>query len=147
MERQDNALSNIDCSDLTAAGELFGETGTDNTLTYKFNTDDYLSGGYAPGTYVVTIGGTGDNSASSQSQEATFTFTLVDPCDPPASIQVVSLPDQVYTITDDSAPVLIRQDFTSSPAYCPLVYTYTINDITNLVGKSAITLDEGAFVF
>jgi len=63
--RQDSAVSNIECADLIAAGQLFGETGTVNTLSYSIDSATYQLGQIAPGTYVVTVVGGADNSASS----------------------------------------------------------------------------------
>ena len=101
MEREDNETSEISCEDLTVAGALFGETGTDNTLTYSADSEAYLK--IAPGTYVVTIEGQAVNSSPTKSLESTYTFTLVDPCDPPNFVEPTNLDDQVYTITDTDA--------------------------------------------
>ena len=139
VARQDGAASKIGCADLTVAGELFGETGTDNTLSYSIDLATYQSSQIAPGTYVVTVEGSGDSSDPPKKQESTYTFTLVDPCDPPTSVTAAALTDQVYTITDDAATPYTHPVFTIDPSYCPFVYSYSIGDITNVSVPSAIT--------
>ena len=83
---ENGATSSITCSDLIPAGGLFGLAGAGGSLTYSIDTTKYLSENYPPGTYTVTVEGTGDHSDPPQARTATFTFTLVDPCNPPDSV-------------------------------------------------------------
>ena len=145
--RQDSADSNIACSDLIVAGELFGETGDVNTLSYSIDSATYQLGQIAPGTYVVTVVGGADNSASSQSRESTYTFTLVDPCDPPTSVTAVVLTDQVYTITENNATPYTHPVFTIDPISCPFAYSYDLGKITNVADASAVTRVDNTFSF
>ena len=137
--------TDISCSDLTAAGKLFNPASQTEggTLTLNMSNADYLSGNYKPGTYTVTVQGTvvGSNSVTA---EATYTFTLVDPCDPPTSITAATLTNQSYTITQNDHPGYTHPAFTISPAYCTFDYSYNIADISNLAaGTSAITQATG----
>jgi hypothetical protein len=136
----------ISCENLAAAGELFGESGNDNTLSSLIDLATYQLGLITPGTYIVTIEGKADKSSPTQSWESTFTFTLVDPCDPPTSITAAVLTDQVYTITDEGAKYT-HPDFVISPEYCPFMYSYAISEITNVAGESAITRADKTFLF
>ena len=76
-----NAISDINCSDLTSAAnfEL-----VDGKLTFSANSDDYENMRVTPGNYEVTI--TGTAVTSGQTDFATFVISMVDPCDPPNSI-------------------------------------------------------------
>ena len=94
----------------------------------------------------MTVRGTGVNSNPSQSVTATYTFTLVDPCNPPDSVTAgVALENQEYTITDTTKTYTHPENWVITPDYCPLSYTYEIADITNMTGASAITLDGDIF--
>ena len=59
---EDQPTSSISCNDLTLDGLLFGQTGAGGSLTYLIGSTEYLSGNYPPGTYTVTVIGTGVNS-------------------------------------------------------------------------------------
>jgi len=96
----------------------------------------------------VTVKGTGVNSNPSQSVTATYTFTLVDPCNPPDSVTAgAALENQEYTITDTTKTYTHPENWVITPAYCPLSYTYEIADITNMPGASAITRVDKTFSF
>jgi hypothetical protein len=146
--RDDGIASEIGCENLAAAGALFGEIGTENTLSYSIDSADfeYQLVLIAPGTYTVTVEGEVDNSVPIQRLESSYTLSLLDPCDPPTSITAATLFNQVYTITDDDA-TYTHPIFTVDPSYCPLYYSYTIGDITNISGESAITLVDKTFFF
>ena len=55
----------------------------------------------------------------------TFTIDLVvtDPCDPPASFSKVAMENQSYTLTD-TGKSYTHPDFSISPDYCPVDYSY-----------------------
>ena len=96
----------------------------------------------------MTVRGTGVNSNPSQSVTATYTFTLVDPCNPPDSVTAgTPLTNQEYTITDNTQTYTHPENWVITPDYCPLSYTYEIADITDMPGESAITRDEKTFSF
>jgi len=88
---------------------------------------------------------TGDEAVLTK--QFTFTVTLVDPCDPPTSVQVVALTDQVYTITDTNVAPYLHPDFVISPAYCPLAYTYDLGAISSVSVPSAVTRVDKTFSF
>ena len=140
ITRSDGSTSRITCSDLTA-GVLFGGSGTGGSLTYSIDSTQYQSGNYPPGPYTVTIRGTAINSNPSNSRTTTFTFILVDPCSPPHSVTESPLTNKEYTITD-TQQTFRHPDWTISPNYCPLSYTYNIADITNVPGVKAISVDN-----
>jgi len=94
----------------------------------------------------VTVKGTGVNSNPSQSKTATYTFTLVDPCNPPDSVVAGdALDDQQYTITDTTKTYMHPENWVITPDYCPLTYIYDIAKITNVPGATAITRVEKTF--
>ena len=132
----------ISCSDLTANGQLFvpGSATEGGTLTLNLDSTAYQTGSYLPGTYMVTIQGTIDGQ--SITAEGTYTFTLVDPCDPPVSVEAPTLATTEYTITEVGKE-LAAPGFTVTPSYCPLTLSFDIAEINGLTGKSAITQKVG----
>ena len=86
----------------------------------------------------MTITGTAVGSAPIVTKDATFVLTLVDPCDPPVSVTGVSLGNQVYTLTDDSATPYIHPIFEIVPDYCPLMYSYSATSLND--GDTAVIL-------
>ena len=97
VARADNAASAVNCDDLTFDGVFNGDA-TDGQLTFSADSNAYENGVVTPGDYVVTI--TGTAVTSSDTKTATFTISMVDPCDPPIIITSPGLTDQQYTITD-----------------------------------------------
>jgi len=93
-------------------------------------------------TYDVSTG-----SGAALTKQFTLTVTLVDPCDPPTSVTAAALTDQVYTITDTNATPYTHSDYTADPSYCPLVYSYSIGDITSVSVPSAVTRVDKTFSF
>ena len=74
---------------------------------------------------------------------------LLDLCDPAVSVDISdTLTDQTYTVTDNERTyTLPTTPFTVTPDFCNLDLTYTIGDISNLPGSSAITQDGQTFSF
>ena len=75
-------------------------------------------------------------------QSDTFSIDLVvpDPCDPPTSLTKVDFENQSYTLTDTGRSYT-HPDFSISPNYCPIDYSYeetTFKD-SNEQDASAIT--------
>jgi len=140
--REDTAASDIACSDLISTGLFLDETATSGTLSLLAKESDYENLVYAPGVYIVTITGTASNSQNSakKTRTATFKITLVDPCDPPASLSKPAIVNQVYTITDDNADPYTHPEFVVSPLYCPVTYQYNVSLLSN--NESAITQDS-----
>jgi hypothetical protein len=114
---------------------------TNGVLTQTFTSSQYENNGLAPGDYIFTYDVSTDLNApydAALTKQFTFTVTLVDPCDPPTSLTLVSLTDQEYTITE-TAKTYTQPDWTIAPSYCPFTYEYTIADITNVAGATAIS--------
>ena len=82
--RVGGADSDISCDDLQETGLFETEQATTGTLALTATLDNYTDMDYAPGTYTVTIIGTATKSG--QTQTSSYSFTLVDPCDPPTSL-------------------------------------------------------------
>ena len=140
--RQDGAASNIGCNDLDQTGLFLDETATSGSLSLLATESDYENLVYAPGVYIVTITGTASKSENQTKKTRTnfFKITLVDPCDPPASLLRPDFDDQEYTITDDSADPYTHPEFVVSPLYCPTEYVYNWTMLQN--NESAITQDS-----
>ena len=83
--RVDGAASKIGCADFVFDG-TYDNQATDGKLTFSAVQNDYLTQKYPPGEYTVTITGTAEKSIDQVTKTATFTLTLVDPCDPPDSL-------------------------------------------------------------
>ena len=132
----------VNCDDLTFDGVFNGDA-TDGQLTFSADSTDYENGVVTPGDYVVTI--TGTAVTSSDTKTATFTISMVDPCDPPVSITSPGLTDQVYTITDTNAADYTHPAFVSNPTYCPIDYSYSETKL--IAGDSAITNVANPFSF
>ena len=134
----------VTCVDVTGPTTALAcqELSESNQLTWVFTPTDYSVNGLQPGGYTYTFDvSTGD--APGLTQQFTVELTLVDPCDPPDSLAPVDLIDQSYTITADPLPYT-HAEFDVQPAYCPLVYTYSIDVLAN-GDDSAITHTERDF--
>ena len=86
-----------------------------------------------PGTYTFTITGYSDKTpqADAQTATATFTWTLLDPCDRPDEIVSDPAPvDQHYTITDTAKSYTIPA-FTITRDYCEVDYVLTFTTLTD----------------
>ena len=59
-------------------------------MTFTASENDYITGNYRPGEYIVTITGTADGSDPMVSDTTTFTIELLDPCSPPESMGFAS---------------------------------------------------------
>ena len=53
----------------------------------------------------------------------------------------------MYTITDTNAAPYTHSDYAIDPSYCPLVYSYSIGDITSVSVPSAVTRVDKTFSF
>ena len=73
----------MSCDKLIPDGNPFvpSDPSEDGTLTITLTPEDYESGNYPPGVYTVTI--EGSVIGSDTSATTTYTFKLVDSCDPP----------------------------------------------------------------
>ena len=76
-------------------------------------------------------------------------MTLTDPCDPPAAINVPSLDDQQYSISDPAKTPYTHPEFVADPVYCKVTYSYDLGSITNNGGdtRSAVTRSDKTFSF
>ena len=81
--------------------------------------------------YEVSIEGLPDTK-----EEFIVTIVLKDPCDPPVKLTPIALEDQSYTVTDVKKPY-IHEAVVADPAYCPIRYEYTIEQLEN--GNEPIT--------
>ena len=139
------AVSSVACADL-AKDLTFNGDATDGVVTLDSAPATY-GNPFTPGTYVVTIRGTvvgSTQAAPVPSITTTFSFTLTDPCDPPASA-AWSAPasDASYTITQSTLS-LTQPAFVISPAYCPYTLTTTISPLPG--GQTPLTnVDDYAF--
>ena len=143
---QGDGDSSITCSDLTFDGVFDGQA-TDGKLTFSADSQDYIDETYVPGVYEVTITGTAVGSSPLQEKSATFLLTLLDPCDPPASVTGVDFVNQDYTLTDIERSYT-HPVFTISPDYCEFRYSFTQTLLQ--AGDSAITQynsDETKFFY
>lgn len=59
----------------------------------------------------------------------TVDLELKDPCDPPAQLDRVAMANQVYQLNDKTEPSYVHPEFTITPAYCPIDYTYSITSL------------------
>ena len=118
---------------------------TDGQLSITVSANDYKNVVYAPGVFTVTIEGTVEGSDGPETQEAEIKITLLDPCDPPVSVDRVPLTNQSYRIGDPSATPYTHPNFVVSPDFCPLTYTYS--ETTLLDGSTAISRTDKTFTF
>lgn len=84
---------------------------------------EYVNGNVPPGVYTVTMRATAIGTTVSDTLD--YTITILDPCDPPTSLDVNAadlIPVQSYKLYDD-ALVISADVFTIVPGYCP--YTIT----------------------
>ena len=95
----------------------------------------------APGDYVyhfrVALNDHYGASTGDLSQFFDVTFTLVDPCDPPQSIQSHALEDQKYIITDSP---LIYEFATSAeivPSFCPYEAELSVTAFEDCKGQAS----------
>ena len=86
---------------------------TDGKFVFVAKPSDYDDGTYKPGVYTVTVAGRVKKADPVQEKEITFDITLLDPCDPPASVKTPEYADQVYELTE-TAQILNKVDFTAS---------------------------------
>ena len=93
--------STIGCIDLTSnlVFSASDANANDGQLTITPTADNYADKDYWPGEYTVTVRGTPDEATDGRFLETTFTFTLVDICDPPTSLTASEPTDLDYTIT------------------------------------------------
>ena len=68
-------------------------------MTTTYNSQNYIDG-MAGGAYTYKYKVCIPNSLSENCQDLDVVQTLVDPCNPPTSINLAPLTDQTYTITD-----------------------------------------------
>ena len=137
-------MFNIDCSDITFDGTIDGST-DDGQLVIVATEDDYTSGDITPGTYIIEITGTADESTGPVTETTTIKITFTDPCDPPRFITAPAMVDQKYTLNSLSTPY-IHPVFSVTPSYCPVTYDYSITDLTS-VPVTAISRNEQQFNF
>ena len=136
VTRLAGGVSTISCDSFEKIG-LFNGEDSDGILKFVATKEDYISGKYVPGQYEVTITGTAVESPDTAT--ATFVLTLIDPCDPPDNIITEQLPNQEYTITDDSKADYTVPNLQVLPEYCEVDYSVDISRTT--AGNSAITQD------
>ena len=108
----------------------------DGTLTVAADEADYLADpALAPGDYVFTfkVAVVSDARAPAADLSRTFdvTFTLIDPCGAPREMEINSLRDQHYIITDKA----LVYDFSTmtrlEPSFCPLSAELTATTFKN----------------
>ena len=99
-----------------------------STVTWNFNSGDYTNRDVPPGTYTFTY----QVAAGTGSETFTIDLVVTDPCDPPTSLTKVALENQSYTLTDNDK-FYTHPDFSISPDYCPVDYSY---DATTIVDGS-----------
>lgn len=63
-------------------------------------------------------------------------MTLLDSCNPPASIIASTLDPQTYILTDNTKPAYTPDDFTVSPSYCVVNYSYDVGSVLDGNGNS-----------
>ena len=122
------APADVACDSFTG-GAAIGPAGT---LTLTATPGEYTAGDVRPGAYVVTITGTSEDVDGNaiETQTATFTLTIRDPCYPPSSIASGGLTDQTYVLTTDG-DLYTHNEFTIVPAYCGLTYSYSVTKLSD----------------
>ena len=98
----------------------------DGTLTLTATESDYTSDSLPVGTYTFSITGT---ATGGDSDVATFTWTLIDPCNPTDSIAVADPAQANFEYyVGDGALTITRGVVTISPSFCE--FTKQINVVT-----------------
>ena len=127
------------CDDFFFDG-IMNDDGTDGNFRFVPTRDDYISGKFKPGTYIVEISGT--TAVSQETEKANISIVLEDPCDPPTITPPADLVDQFYTLTDQAHTDYTTASWTVSPDYCELDYS---QDYTRLQdGDTAVQVKDGS---
>ena len=95
-------------------------------MTVTITEDDYKNEIIKPGKFKMNL------CAQVNLETPTCTevdLEIVDPCDPPVSIQRVVMQDQVYELKDTSEPSYTHPEFEITPIYCPITYSYSITNL------------------
>ena len=138
------SASPLTCTDLPFDGKIDGQP-SDGVMTFTPTKEDYVNQVIPPGDYTVTITGTVAKKPT-LSDDATFTITVVDICDPPSSLDTADLTDQLYPLTKtDYANYTPTGYVTIVPDFCPYTTAISTTLLTNT--ESAITEASGVFSF
>ena len=147
----DGNATPLQCSDFDFDGDFDG-TSTDGQLSITITSDMYTDtqNQIPVGEYFITVTGTAVNSLDQLEKTTTFKLTLLDPCNPPASLLPPSTVNQQYTLTDTEAPTYTIGQFTVEPDFCPYFYTWEITNLEQVNSGapiSAITQNGVVFSF
>ena len=93
-------------------------------MTRLYDQADYI-GGMSGGQYVYNYKACIPGSLSENCEALTIPHTLVDPCNPPDSVDLADLVDQSYTITQGMQSYTHPQP-TISPLFCEVSTTYSM---------------------
>ena len=66
---------------------------------------------------------------------------MTDPCDPPTSLTKATMENQSYTLTDTDQSYT-HPDFSISPDYCPVDYSYENTVFTDGSNMSATAITQ-----
>ena len=106
--------SDLPCQELSSLG----------LLIWNFDLTDYTSERIPPNVYTFNFDvSTSAGREPSVTEEFSVQLVLPDPCDPPISLTKVAFENQRYTLTD-TGQSYTHPDFSISPDYCPIDYTY-----------------------
>lgn len=134
--------SPIQCLDFDIVDDGSGNL----VLEFVADTQDYIQKIYPPGKYEVTISGS-VGVINRKTAQSTFIVELLDPCNPPNSIEPAQLIDQTLVLGATDTPSYQHDDFVVDPAFCPVEYSYDISLLTNAIPNSAITRVDKRFFF
>ena len=89
----DSLTNLIDCNSITTDLTCEEENLSDCDIKIPIDPSKYPDGGVPPGEYCVTISGCNPAALVEQCEDTTICVTLVDPCDPPQTLQASNLED------------------------------------------------------
>ena len=85
-------------------------------ISFTATEENYANDKLPPGEYTITLTGTLFESDEEASTE--FTWTLIDPCNPPESIALEPMEPLEYTITGDPLMVEFPKQLIVTPEFC-----------------------------